>query len=81
MSSRLWSEIREKRNLAYAVKADSSISKDFAYSLVYVGTTKENVDIVEKIILKEFKEVAENLTESEFKQIKEQLIGNNHISM
>ncbi len=81
MSSRLFSEIREKRNLAYSVKGDSSISKFFAYNSIYVGTTKEKVELVKKIILEEFKKVAENLTEKELNQTKEQLIGNYHISM
>jgi predicted Zn-dependent peptidase len=81
MSSRLFQEIREKRNLAYSIKGDSDVNHDFAYNLIYVGTTKENVENVKKLILKEFKDVAENLTEKEFKQIKEQIIGNYHISM
>jgi len=81
MSSRLFSEIREKRNLAYVVKGDSSINKDFAYSLVYVGTTKENVGIVKKLILEEFEKVSNNLDEEELKQVKGQLIGNYQISM
>lgn len=81
MSSRLFSEIREKRNLAYAVKGDSEISKDFAYNFIYVGTMKENVEKVKKIILEEFKKVAESLTEKELKEVKEQIVGNYHISM
>ncbi len=79
MSSRLFSEIREKRNLAYAVKGDSNINKFFAYNTIYVGTTKENVELVKKIILEEFKKVAEGLTKEELNQVKEQLIGNYHI--
>jgi len=81
MSSRLFSEIREKRNLAYAVKGDSAITKDFAYNLIYVGTMKENVEQVKKLILEEFEKVAENLGEKELEEVKEQLIGNFHISM
>ena len=81
MSSRLFSEIREKRNLAYSVKGDSSITRFFAYNFVYVGTTKQNVEIVKRIMLEEFKKVAESLTEKELNQVKEQLIGNYHISM
>jgi len=81
MSSRLFSEIREKRNLAYSVKGDSSINRFFSYNSIYVGTTKKNVEIVKKIILKEFEKVAENLTEKELNQVKEQLIGNYYISM
>ena len=81
MSSRLFNEIREKRNLAYAVKGDSAITKDFAYNLIYVGAMKENVEIVKKLILKEFEKVSKGLGERELKQVKEQLIGNYHISM
>ncbi len=81
MSSRLFTEIREKRNLAYSVKGDSNINRFFSYNSVYVGTTKQNVDVVKKIILEEFEKVAEELTETELNQIKEQLIGNYHISM
>jgi len=81
MSSRLFTEIREKRNLAYSVKGDSSISKFFAYNSIYVGTTKEKINLVKKIILEEFKKVAKSLTEQELKQVKEQLIGNYKISM
>ncbi len=81
MSSRLFSEIREKRNLAYSVKGESNINKFFAYNLIYVGTTKENMEQVKKIILDEFKKVSEALDEKELNQVKEQLIGNYHISM
>tara|TARA_Y100000310_G_scaffold316984_1_gene369358 strand:- start:3166 stop:4371 length:1206 start_codon:yes stop_codon:yes gene_type:complete len=81
MSSRLFNEIRTKRNLAYSINGNSDINKDFAYNLIYVGTTKENVETVKELILKEFKDVAENLTEEELKQIKEQIIGNYYISM
>lgn len=81
MSSKLFSEIREKRNLAYAVKGDSNINKSFAYNLVYVGTTRDKIEIIKKIILEEFKKVAIGLTEKELNQVKEQLIGNYKISM
>jgi len=46
MSSRLFAEIREKRNLAYGVKGEANINRDFSYNLIYVGTTKENVENV-----------------------------------
>ncbi|MCH8945382.1 MAG: insulinase family protein [Nanoarchaeota archaeon] len=81
MSSRLFLEIREKRNLAYAVKGESNINKDFAYNLVRVGTTKENVEKVKQLILEEFKKVSEELTEEELRQVKEQMIGNYQIAM
>jgi len=81
MSSRLFSEIREKRNLAYSVKGSCDHGKYFAHNLVYVGTTKENVGEVKKIILQEFLKVSKNLTEKELIEIKEQLISQYKISM
>lgn len=81
MSSRLFTEIREKRNLAYAIGGESEINRDFAYNLIYAGITKENVEKVKKIILEEFKKVASSLKEQELNQVKEQIIGNHQISM
>jgi predicted Zn-dependent peptidase len=81
MSSRLFAEIRDKRNLAYTVRGDSSINRDFSYNVIYVGTTKQNIEKVRELILKEFEEVSETLTEKELNQVKEQLIGNYKISM
>lgn len=81
MSSRLFSEIREKRNLAYVVRGDVNIAKDYSYATIYVGTTKENVPLVKKIILEEFKKASKDIDEKELKQVKEQLYGNYQISM
>lgn len=81
MSSRLFSEIREKRNLAYAVKGGSNINKRFAYNYIYVGTNKDNVEEVKKLILEEFEKVSKDLDEKELNESKEQLIGLYQISM
>jgi len=81
MSSRLFEEIREKRNLAYAVKGEIELNKNFAYNLIYVGTMKENVEKVKEIIIKELKKVSKDLGEKELKEVKEQVIGNYLIAM
>lgn len=81
LSSRLFTEIREKRNLAYSIKGESNINKTFAYNSIYIGTMKENVDKVKNLILIEFEKVANSLDEEELNQVKEQLIGNYQISM
>ena len=81
MSSRLFTEIREKRNMAYAVKGDSNINKDYAYNLIYIGTSGDCIQEVKKIILEEFQKIAKELDEKELNQVKEQLIGNYHIAM
>lgn len=81
MSSRLFSEIREKRNLAYSIKGGSDINKRFAHNFIYVGTMKQNVEEVKILILNEFVKISKNLGEKELKDAKQQLIGNYKISM
>ncbi len=81
LSSRLFSEIREKRNLAYSIHGGANINKDFAYNFIYVGTMKENVEKVKKLILEEFEKVTKELGEEELNKIKGQLIGQHNISM
>ena len=81
MSSRLFTEIREKRNLAYAVKGEMIIRKNSASSLIYVGTGKDKIDEIKKIILEEFKTVSREFSEGDLVRAKEQLIGNYRISM
>ena len=80
MSSRLFQEIREKRNLAYSVKGGSEVSVDFAYNFVYVGAKKENIESIKKMILDEFEIVSKDLTEGELNQVKEEIVGNLQIS-
>ncbi|HRZ85853.1 MAG TPA: pitrilysin family protein [Candidatus Paceibacterota bacterium] len=80
MSSRLFSEIREKRNLAYAVKCMTEAEKDYAYNCIYIGTRKEHIDKVKEIILMEFEKVSKKLSEKELNEVKEQIIGNYLIS-
>ena len=81
LSSRLFQEIREKRNLAYAIKGGSEIRNDFAYNMIYVGTAKNKVEEVKKLILEEFEKVAKDFDEKELNDIKKQIIGNYKISM
>lgn len=81
LSSRLFSEIREKRNLAYAVKGEAEIGKRFSYCLIYVGAMKENTEQVHKLILEEFDKVSKELTSEELESVKEQIIGNYDISL
>ncbi|MFA5020273.1 MAG: pitrilysin family protein [Candidatus Pacearchaeota archaeon] len=81
MSSRLFSEIREKRNLAYAVKGNTEGEIDYAYNQIYIGTTAENVQKVKSLILEEFEKVSKSLDEKELNQVKEQIIGNYILSM
>lgn len=80
MSSILFEEIREKRNLAYAIKGDSEIDKDFAYNFIYIGCIPKNKEKIKKIILEEFKKISKDLTQERLEKIKEQLIGKSQIN-
>jgi len=79
MSSRLWQEIREKRNLAYGIRGSCHNGRLFGYNSIYIGTSRDKIEEVKKIILAEFKKI-KDLTEKELNQVKEQLIGNSRIS-
>ena len=81
MSSRLFQEIREKRNLAYAIKGVYEGEKDYAYAMIYAGTPAKNVNKVRKLILEEFKKVSKELKRKELNQVKEQIIGNYLIAL
>ncbi|HOW36685.1 MAG TPA: pitrilysin family protein [Candidatus Pacearchaeota archaeon] len=80
MSSRLFTEIREKRNLAYSIRGGLDTGKDYGHAYIYVGTSKENVSKVKELIIEEFKKVAQGFSEKELAQVKEQIIGNYKIS-
>ncbi len=79
MSSRLFQEIREKRGLCYAIKSSLEQSKDYAYEIIYVGTVKQKINEIKKIVLKEIKKL-EGLKRSDFDEAKERLIGLRQIS-
>ena len=81
MSSRLFQEIRDKRNLAYSIFGDTNSNKYFSYSYIYAGAMKENVGKIKKIILDEFKKASKKLEKKELDATKNQLIGNYRISM
>ena len=74
MSSKLFLEIREKRGLAYAVKSSIDAEKNYSNYLIYVGTTKEAVPEVKKLILNGFADV-EKMTEKELEEAKQRVIG------
>jgi len=78
MSSKLFTEVREKRGLAYAVKTDIDAGKEYSYLMIYVGTEKEKVQEVINICIEEFRKL-ENLTEKDLEDAKKQVIGNYHV--
>ncbi len=76
MSSRLFSEVREKRGLAYNIRAMSDFHKDTGSFIVQAGVEHENLEKVIKIVLKEMKDIVKNgVTEEEFKRVKSGFAG------
>jgi predicted Zn-dependent peptidase len=75
MSSKLFTEVREKRGLAYAVKAMLDSGKNYSYLIVYIGTLKEKVNEVVDLCLKEFQSM-KNISEKELLEGKNQVCGN-----
>lgn len=79
MSSRLFQEIREKRNLAYSVKGSVNSDKEYGFSSIFVGAKQENLKKVEELIVEEFEKI-KDLDEKELEEVKGELIGNRKIS-
>ena len=74
MSSKLFLKIREEKGLAYAVKSSINTEKNYSYYTIYVGTTKDALPEVKKIILEEFAKI-KDMSESDLKEAKERIIG------
>jgi predicted Zn-dependent peptidase len=76
MSSRLFQEIREKRGLAYYVKADVQAYTDNGYLVMQAGTEPKNVREVIQVALQEFAKIsAGRFMNSELTKAKEYLKG------
>ena len=75
-SSSIFQEVREKRGLAYAILGAYEIEKSYGESLIYIGTLKEKIKLVKKIVLEEFEKMKE-VDEKKLKKIKDKLINLN----
>jgi len=78
MSSKLFSEVREKRGLVYGVKTDLDLGKNYGYMVIWAGTDPEKVSEVIEISLKEYGKMAE-ISEEELEAAKVQVIGNRNV--
>src|SRR3989344_867550 len=79
MSSKLFLKIREEKGLAYTVRGDIAAEKNYSYYMIYVGTVRDAVEEVKKIILEEFGKMGE-MGEKDLNEAKERLIGLNRVS-
>ena len=84
MSSRIWTEVREKRGLAYAVKTGTTNFMDNGYVETYAGVPLAKVEEAIKVILEEHRKVASikyQVSSKELKKAKEYLKGHLALSL
>ena len=82
MSSRLFTELRERRGLAYYVRAKNEVYSDTGYLFARAGVPLNKVEKSVAILLKEFKKISTELvTEAEIKRAKSFLLGNMAINL
>ena len=81
MSSRLFNEIREKRGLAYYVKADLDMNFDCGYLSVRAGVKLEKLGEAMKVVREEMLRLADTITEVELNKAKEFVLGHMPLSL
>ena len=73
MSSRLFTEVREKRGLVYHVSSSYHSLKDYAGMFTYAGTVPAKAQETLEVTVGELRRVAEDITEAELAKAKTQL--------
>ena len=68
MSSRLFTEVREKRGLCYAVGANYRTQKDYAGISCYAGTTPDKAQQTLDVILEQFHNLKDDISEDELQR-------------
>jgi len=81
MSSRLFNEIREKRGLAYYVKADLDTAYDVGYLAVRAGVKLDKLEEARQVVREEMMRLASTLTEEEVARAKEYVLGRMTLSL
>ena len=70
MSSRLFTEVREKRGLCYSVSASYSPGKDRGLFVGYAGTTNERAAETLEVMRREFQRLSDGITANEVDRVK-----------
>jgi predicted Zn-dependent peptidase len=70
MGARLFTEVREKRGLCYAVGAQYHALKEAAGIACYAGTTPDKAQQTYDVIINEFNRLAEGISEEEMQRAK-----------
>lgn len=70
MSSRLFTEVREKRGLCYAISASVNTQRDRARVFGYAGTTNERAQETLDVMVAEIRRLHEGITDEELNRCK-----------
>lgn len=84
MSSRMFSEVREKRGLAYSVRTYNENYADTGFLATYAGVDPKRVDEAIKVIKREFEKIASEkhgITKAELAKAKEYVKGHLALSL
>jgi predicted Zn-dependent peptidase len=71
MSSRLFTEIRDKRGLAYSIHSYSEYFIDTGAVIIYAGVEPKNIETAVKAVLEQLVQLKENIPEAELSKVKE----------
>jgi len=81
MSSRLFTEIRDKLGLAYSIHSYAEYLLDSGAVIIYAGVEPKNLPLAIKAILKELSRLKEKVPEAEISKAKELIKGRLLLSM
>lgn len=82
MSSRMFSEVREKRGLAYFVRTNSELYSDSGYLTTMAGIRRGYEEEAIKVIISEYKKISEEMiSDTELVRTKDMLKGRLAISL
>ncbi|MBD3299938.1 MAG: hypothetical protein GF347_01150 [Candidatus Moranbacteria bacterium] len=82
MSSRLFSQVREKRGLAYYISCTTEFYLDSGYLAVHAGLDNNKIAKALKVILAEFEKIKQTkVSQKELKKVKNYIKGHNLISL
>ncbi|PWR00782.1 peptidase M16 [Meridianimarinicoccus roseus] len=73
MSSRLFQEIREKRGLCYTIFAQASAYSDTGMTMIYAGTSGEQVGELARITIDELRKATQELNDAELARARSQM--------
>ncbi|MDG2341079.1 MAG: pitrilysin family protein [Paracoccaceae bacterium] len=73
MSSRLFQEIREKRGMCYTIFAQAGAYSDTGMTMLYAGTSAEQIEELAYVCMDEMKRAAEDMSDAEVNRARAQM--------